>query len=189
MGLNKGGVFKLFQDNKLLVSDTHFSLLLEDGGKIKNAVGHLVSKNNRIQLEADEIMIEGSLGWAKQKQMTPFNLVVLRLIMFTVGRFNPDAIRKILQKILITGKKPAPFTFRRQLKWVGDHWLIRDELYAKSWEGVTAAAIGCDQTSIYVVMSRTFQAGQLQPWLDCTKQVKSLQPGQPLVIERALLDR
>ena len=189
VGLNKGGVFKLFQDNKLLVSDTHFSLLLEDGGKTKNAVGHLVSKNNRIQLNADEIMIEGSLGWAKQKQMTPFNLVVLRLVMFTVGRFNPDAIRKILQKILITGKKPAPFTFRRQLKWVGDHWLIRDELYAKSWEGVTAAAIGCDQTSIYVVMSRTFQAGQLQPWLDCTKQVKSLQPGQPLVIERALLDR
>jgi len=39
---------------------------------------------------------------------------------------------------------------------------------------VLTAGIGCDQTSIYVVMSRTFQRGQLQPWLDLTQSVRLL---------------
>jgi len=30
-----------------------------------------------------------------------------------------------------------------------------DELFAQSWKQVLTAGIGCDQTSIYVVMSRT----------------------------------
>ena len=38
------------------------------------------------------------LGWAKAKQMTTFNLVVLRVLMYSVGRFNPDMIRKLLQQ-------------------------------------------------------------------------------------------
>lgn len=48
------------------------------------------------------------------------------------------------------------------------------------------AGIGCDQTSIYVVMSRTFQLGQLQSWLDLTEQVRQLNPGQNLRLERDL---
>jgi hypothetical protein len=33
-------------------------------------------------------------------------------------------------------------------------------------------------------MSRTYQVGQLQAWLDLTEQVKQLQPNQPLLVER-----
>ena len=35
--------------------------------------------------------------------------------------------------------------------------------------------IGAAQTSIYVVMSRTYQAGQIQPWLDLTEADASTQ--------------
>ena len=49
-----------------------------------------------------------------------------------------------------------------------------------------SAGIGCDQTSIYVVMSRTFQKSQLQPWLDLTAEVNQLANSQPLKIEREL---
>jgi hypothetical protein len=35
-------------------------------------------------------------------------------------------------------------------------------------------------------MSRTFQMGQLQPWLDVTDRLKSLKPGQVLKLERTL---
>ena len=188
LALNKGGVFKLFRDSKLIVSDTHFSLQVQEGKKVKNAVGHLVS-NYQISLEENEIAIAGSLGWAKQKQMNPFNLIILRLVMLSIGRFYPNLIRKILQKILITGKNKAPFKFRRILVWRNDHWQIRDELAADSWSNVVAAAIGCDQTSIYVVMSRTFQPGQLQPWLDLTERVSNLNPGEALILERRLGDK
>ncbi|RMF24084.1 MAG: hypothetical protein D6756_07570 [Cyanobacteria bacterium J083] len=185
LALNKGGVFKLFNHGKLVASDTQFSLQVKEANKLKNAVGHLVS-NYKTQLEDDTIIIQGSLGWAKQKQMTTFNLIVLRLVMYTVGRFFPNLIRKTLQKILITGKKPAPFQFYRQLTWENNQWHVYDQLKAESWQDVVSAGIGCDQTSIYVVMSRTFQAGQLQPWLDLTDKVKQLPANEPLKLERVI---
>jgi hypothetical protein len=118
--------------------------------------------------------------------MTPLKLVVLRLAMITIGRFFPNLIRSVLQKMLITGKDNAPFQFARSLTWENGAWRITDELHARSWEGVAAAGIGCDQTSIHVVMSRTYQRGQIQGWLDLTEKVRELRPGEALRIERVL---
>jgi hypothetical protein len=185
LALNKGGVFKLFRGNQLIASDTQFSVQVRQGRQIKNAVAHLVS-DYQIKIDGDDIVIQGQLGWAKQKQMTPVNLLLLRVVMLTLGRFFPNLIRKFLQKLLITGKKPAPFRFCRHLRWQDGHWQIYDELRAESWQTVITVGIGCDQTSIYVVMSRTFQLGQLQPWLDLTAQVKQLKSGQSLRWERQL---
>ncbi len=183
LALNKGGVFKIFRGKQLVASDTQFSLQVQAGQTIKNAVGHLVA-NYRVEVSENEISIQGRLGWAKQTQMTTLNLLVLRLVMYSVGRFFPNLVRKLLQRILITGKKEAPFRFRRLLRWEDGTWKVTDELQAESWEKAIAVGLGCDQTSIYVVMSRTFQAGQLQPWLDLTDAVRNLSPGEPLTLER-----
>lgn len=183
LALNKGGVFKLFRDNQLIASDTQISLQVRHQGKVKNCVAHLIS-GYQVNISDHEITIKGDLGWAKQKQMTPINLLILRIVMLTVGRFFPNLIRKLLQAMLITGKKKAPFRFIRQLRWDGECWCVTDELQAQSWDNVITAGIGCDQTSIYVVMSRTFQQGQLQPWLDLTKEVKKLVPNQELKLQR-----
>jgi hypothetical protein len=183
IALNKGGVFKLFRDNQLVVSDTQISLQIRQGGQIKNAVGHLIAPYT-YKLNQDEITIEGHLGWAKQTQMSPIKLIILRVVMLTFGRFFPNLIRKLLQKILITGKQEAPFRFRRQFRWENNQWHITDELSASSWKEVVSAGIGGDQTSIYVVMSRTFQRGQLQSWFDLTEQIKTLNADQTLKIER-----
>ncbi len=182
LALNKGGVFKLFHNQQLIASDTQVSLQVRDNG-IRNCVAHLVA-GYQVNLSEDEITIKGQLGWAKQKQMTPLNLLILRIVMLTVGRFFPNLIRKLLQTMLITGKKNAPFRFIRQLRWVQGRWCVTDELQAESWDNVITAGIGCDQTSIYVVMSRTFQLGQLHPWLDLTEEVRKLAPSQPLKLER-----
>ncbi len=183
LALNKGGVFKLFRDGKLVASDTQFSLLVQEGNKLKNAVAHLVG-NYEIEIEANQIAIAGNLGWAKQKQMNSLNLIVLRVIMLSLGRFFPNLIRRILQKILITGKKDAPFKFCRRLAWQSGCWRVSDQLTAESWANVVAADIGCDRTSIYVVMSRTFQLGQLQPTLDLSDRVNKLNPNEPLNLSR-----
>ncbi|MEL7068341.1 MAG: hypothetical protein AAGN15_06755 [Cyanobacteria bacterium J06581_3] len=189
LALNKGGAFKFFKGNQLVTSDTQFSLQLRQGPHLKNAVGHLVGPYN-IEVGSDEITVRGALGWAKQKQMTPVNLLILRGVMFTVGRFFPDLIRKLLQKVLITGKKPAPFEFTRQFRWQKNSWQVTDELKISDgladWDDVVSAGIGVDQTSIYVVMSRTFQPGQLQPWMDLTAQVRGLKPSEPLRVVRVL---
>lgn len=185
LAANKGGVFKCFRENRLVASDTHFSLQVLAGGRVKNAVGHLVD-DYQVELGEDEIAIRGVLGWAKQTQMTTLKLLVLRLVMYTVGRFFPNLIRKLLQRVLITGKKEAPFTFERRFRWKDGRWHVIDELQARSWDKVVTAGIGGDQTSIYVVMSRTYQQGQLQPWLDLTDRVKKLAPGETVKIERQI---
>ena len=114
LATNKGGVFKIFRGDRLAVSDTQISLQVLAGGRLKNVVGHLID-DYQVDLAEDEISVEGSLGWANQTQMTTLKLLVLRIVMYTVGRFFPNLIRKLLQSMLITSKKDAPFTFRRRL--------------------------------------------------------------------------
>ena len=185
LAFNKGGVFKLFRDGCLVASDTQFSVLMQQGNKRRNAVGHLVD-DYRLDLDPDRIAIAGRLGWAKQKQMNPPNLIILRLVMLSIGRWFPNLIRKLLQKILIVGKDATPFRFSRSLTWKNGGWQIEDCLTAKSWQDVVAVDIGGDRTSIYVVMSRTFQPGQLQtPW-DLSDRLKNLQPGESLRLTRHL---
>lgn len=180
LALNKGGTFRFFSRGKCVASDTGPTLRIRDGGV---AVTHLVG-NYTVKECEDTIEISGQMGWSKHKAMTPLRLIALRAIMLCGGRFFPDLVRKILQKVLITGKSAAPFTFRRTLKLQGAQLLVRDEVHAADWSKVEAAAIGVDQTSIYVVMSRTFQEAQLLPWTDLAEKVRSLKPGEPLIVER-----
>ncbi len=182
--LNKGGVFKLFAGGRLIASDTQVSVLTA-GKKPRNAVGHLIDAYD-IEVGADEIVVAGTLGWAKQKRMGTLDLLVLRLFMAAVGRFFPNAVRRILQRLLVTGKKAAPFAFRRRLLWRDGAWCVEDRLSAESWSGVGALGIGCDQTSISVVMSRTFQDGQLQGWLDLSDRLGDLKAGDSIFVARRL---
>jgi hypothetical protein len=183
LALNKGGAFKFFRGQRLVHSDTQFSVQVERGAKVRTAVAHLVGKYD-VDLSENTIAIRGKLGWAKNKQMTTFNLVLLRALMFTIGRFFPNLIRKLLQKMLITGKKSAPFQFVRTITWEGTRVRVDDELFAYSWSEVREIGIGSAQTSIYVVMSRTWQAGQLQPWLDLTDRLGEAEKDGHLRVER-----
>ena len=185
IALNKGGVFKLFRNGQLILSDTGVSLRVRRGTKLKTAVGHLIDDYDR-HIEKDEISVRGTMGWAKESRMTPLRFIVLRLMNLTFGRIAPNLIRALLQKILITGKETAPFRFERKLQWDGSRWKIVDRIEAEKWRDVEAAAIGPDQTSIYVAMSRTFQLEQLQPWLDLTEKVRLLKDGEPLIVERSV---
>ncbi|MEM1425579.1 MAG: hypothetical protein AAGF75_03355, partial [Cyanobacteria bacterium P01_H01_bin.130] len=185
LALNKGGVYKIFRGDRLTASDTQFSLLVAEGKKLKNAVGHLVDEYD-ITVDKDSIGIQGKLGWAKQTQMTSPKLIILRLVMTTVGRFFPNLIRSILQKILIVGKQDSPFRFARRLTWdtETEQWCISDDLQGGDWRTVKAIELGVDATSIYVVMSRTFQRGQLQESWDLGDRIVNLAPQEPLHVEQ-----
>jgi len=185
IALNKGGVFKCFSKGQLVASDTQVSLLLKQGRRIRNAVGHLIG-NYQVEVTDNSIRVYGHLGWAKQTQMTTTKLILMRLIMLSAGRFFPDLIRRLLQRILIIGKSDAPVEFTRELTWRDGTWHVRDEVRCMDWRKVLAADIGCDQTSIYVAMSRTFQDGQLHSWLDLMPWVFELNQGQPLIVERSI---
>ena len=178
--LNKGGIFKVFEDGKLVASDTQYSLLTKGG---RNAVGHLVDRYD-LDLDDDEVTVSGNLGWAKQKRMTTFNLLALRVIMLTGGRLFPNLIRRLLQKLLITGKNHAPYRFERKFRWKNNHLIVDDRLEARNWDDADSVLLGCDQTSIYVVMSRTFQSGQMLEWTDLSSQFRNNKDGSALTFSR-----
>jgi hypothetical protein len=133
----------------------------------------------------DSLTIRGNMGWAKQKKMTPIRMILLRGFMLTIGRHYPDLVRKILQKVLITGKSTAPFRFHRTLRVNETGCLeVEDRVEAGDWNIVEEAAIGVDQTSIYVIMSRVFQPAQMLPWQDLTPLLNSLPNNTTLEITR-----
>lgn len=177
VALNKGGAFKLFRENKLVVSDTQFSVQVRQDRLIKNAVCHLMS-DYEISVKQDEIIIQGGLSWVTHHQRSSKEFIVSRILglLFPKAGFNLNN-----NKI---GQQNAPFQFIRRFRWEINQWYITDELYANSWEGVISVGIGGDQTSMDFPMSRTFQRGQLQPWLDLTDEIRKLLPGQPLKVER-----
>lgn len=182
--LNKGGVFKAFVGTKLVCLDTQFSVQTKDPSS-RNAVGHLID-DYKPRLNEYSVSVSGNLGWAKQTRMTTVNLIGLRGVMYTVGRFFPNLIRRLLQRVLITGKSVAPFKLKRTFVWDENELVVEDELSADDWDNVLRVALGTDQTSIYVVMSRTFQTGQLQPWRDLSEQIGNLKPGDKLKLSRHL---
>lgn len=178
--LRRGGAFKLFGKGALLVSDTGPSLRIGE----RVAVSHMESGTAIASGDA-AIAIEGRMAFAKSARLTPFKNVVLRTFMLAFGRFFPDLVRRLLQRLLVTGRKEAPFRFRRILEPQAQGWTVRDEIVAdKDWTAVSAAGIGGFQTSVTTVMARVFRREQLQPWLDLGDRLEALKRGEPLVVER-----
>jgi hypothetical protein len=184
VALNKGGAFRFFRDGSFVASDTGITLRMDDG---RVAVCHLIGDYRPEFSDDGSFAVSGAMGWAKQKAMTPLRMIALRVLMLCGGRFKPDLVRRLLQKALITGKADAPFRFRRHFSMVSGKLHVCDEVRAAGgWAGVADAAIGCDQTSIYVVMSRTFQRAQMAGWTDLTSAMRALKPGEPLVVKREI---
>lgn len=181
LGWSRGGAFKLFHRDRLRLSDTGPTLRTRNG---RTAVTHLEGAQEA-ELDADRIVIAGRMAWTKAARLTPIKSIVLRVIMLSVGRFFPDLIRSLLQKLLVTGRKAAPFRFRRELIWADGAWTIRDEVFADDgWGEVVEFGIGGFQSSVTTIMARVWQPDQLQPWLDLSDRLGNLGDRDALVVER-----
>jgi len=178
--LRRGGAFKLFLDGNLLVSDTGPSFRLAK----RVAVSHLEG-DIPVTPSEDIFSVEGRMTYAKCTRLTPAKNILLRLFMLVVGRFFPDLVRRLLQRMLVTGRAEAPFRFRRTFD-MADHGLtVRDEVWCdRDWSEVAQAGIGGFQTSATTVMARVFRIEQLQPWLDLSDNLLELKKGEPLVLDR-----
>lgn len=186
-GLRQGGAFQLFSGDRLTLADSGIAIQTRDG---KTAIQHLPG-DYQISREEGEISITGQMAWAKSTLLTPVKSIILRCMMVSLGRFFPDLVRRLLQKLLVTGRKDAPFRFRRILRWDDEGRLtVRDEISADNgWQDVAAVGVGGFQTSSTTIMARVWQANHIQPWTDLTGLLGNLHAGEPLVVERHAPDR
>ncbi len=181
LGWSHGGAFRLFDKGRLLLADTGPTLAMKSG---RVAVTHLEAEN-KVELGADRIVIEGQMAWAKSALLTPVKSIIFRALMITVGRWFPDLIRRLLQRMLVTGRKPAPFRFRRILEWQAGRWTLKDEVIPENgWDEVAQAGIGGFQCSMTTVVARVWQPAQLQPWLDLTPATSRLGAQESLTLDR-----
>jgi hypothetical protein len=180
-GWSRGGAFRLFDGGRLLWADTGPSLRLTDGRvAIANLDGAQI-----VERTADRLVVEAPLAFAKSALLTPAKSIVLRAIMLSAGRFFPDLVRRGLQKLLVTGRKDAPFHFRRTLLWEDDALIVEDELRAsQGWHSVAEAGQSGFQVGLTTVMARAWEPAQFQEWQDLTGQIAALAPDEPLVVRQ-----
>lgn len=180
-GWSRGGAFRLFDGERLLRADTGPSLRLRDGRvAIANLDGAQV-----VERSADRLVVETPLAFAKSALLTPAKSIVLRCIMLTAGRFFPDLVRRMLQKLLVTGRKDAPFRFRRALVWEDGALVVEDELRAENgWDCVAEAGQSGFQVGLTTVMARVWEPAQFQEWQDLTGRLAALGDREPLVMRQ-----
>jgi len=117
-------------------------------------------------------------------------MLLFRLALLSIGRFASNPIRRLLQRLLILGKRRAPLCFRRTVRFASEVTLI-DEVWVP--EGGQAKGprlrslyAGTDHTAIYVAMSQVFQESCFRPWVDYTSGLPALATTGHLRVERAL---
>lgn len=161
VNLSKGGVIKIFDARGPIASDTGITATLSDG---RTVVSHLVMPDAEVQADpvTNIFKVTSVLCRRRNNLPTPFKNVVFRVLLMTIGRFNANLTRSMLQKILITGKPSTPFRFQRTIEFKGDRVVVEDRIDANA--PIVRLAVGADGTSIYVANSNVYQESVLCPW-------------------------
>ncbi len=183
---SKGGVFKVTGEEGPVASDTGLIAELADGRVI---VTHIVDREEssaKFDPTTNTLEVEGPFHERRVMLPSPFKMVVFRLLLLTVGRFNANLVRSMLQKKLITGKSRLPIRYKRviELKKEGVH--IADSITGAKGQHFKRLSISTDATSIYVANSNTYQNSRLLAWKDYPGEAERLGQEGEIKIERSV---
>lgn len=182
VNLAKGGVIKVFDRKGCILSDTGAIGRTRDG---KVIVSHLSDPAHRVERRGEgEYEVTGVFSRRRANLPTPFRHILLRLFMLTIGRWAANPVRRILQRILITGKTRTAIGFRRRIRFEDQFVEIEDEIELPSGVELDALAFAGDATSIYIANSNAYQASLLNPWLDLQDRLGEVNRNRRLVIRR-----
>jgi len=183
---NKGGGFRAYRGDRLLANDTGPVLLLDDGRRL---VSHMVDPAPDCDWEECAVAVSGRMYLGRRRLPTPAKQVIFRLLNLGLGRVAPDLLRRLLQRLLITGKEPQPVRFHRRLDWSDAATLeVADLLEAAGPLGsrITRLFLSTDATSIYVATSNLWQDAGRQPWKEYPDAVAELVSAGRTEIRRRL---
>lgn len=170
----KGGVFKVFRGDWLEASDTGFVGELSDGTRFCQ------NKAKASQGVVSDTTIEITGGFKKfsSKRLTRVHMMGLRLLSILFGRFRwySNAIRNLMQKVLIYGSDQVPVNFRRTIQ-VGPRELrVRDELSVAGTQRIVLLHRSTDCVNMHVITSDSFQTANLLGW-----EKMAIEPGRSVL--------
>jgi len=171
--LAKGGVLKVFDQDGPIYSDSGILLKTEDDV----LVSHLVDDEFEIRADVENarFIAKGPMSKRRYPLPSPVKQMAFRSMNLSVGRLGPNAVRAILQKVLITGKPRTDVSFERTFEFGEDSIKIENIVDASKVDDTfESMATGSDATSIYVANSNTFQESVLLPWNELDEHVGEL---------------
>lgn len=160
--LTKGGVYKIFRGDRLIISDTGFMARLTNGkvycqNKANNASGTIQS--NRIQ-------IQGHLKPYRSKTLSRVAMIGLRALSLLFGRFSAysHVIRRLMQRVLIYDNEKASIFFTRTLTISDNAIHVQDTLTNRFPVPFESLHRTTDSVNMHVVTSNSFQLANLLDW-------------------------
>ena len=121
-----GGLFRCYKNNKLLTQETQNIL------KIKKDFFMANSLNKEIKFEwirENHLIIKGNLCKYKKTKMDTIKLIFLRIIMFSIGKYIPNIIRALMQKVLVNPQFEKNRLFEREFIFDKDKLKVKDKYY------------------------------------------------------------
>ena len=119
VGASKGGVCRIFKDNRECFSDYGYRVKLDEG---KVAATNWQSSDYKIEYEAYRVKTTGHMNMVKQKIATPVMLFGLRVVSAFVG----NKIIGILKRLIILVDKKTDINFERMIFLQKDKIVIED---------------------------------------------------------------
>lgn len=149
-----GGLFRFYKNDKFVFQDTQNVLKI---GK-KYFLANFLNENNiSYWANNNEFIVKGHLTKYSPKIMTTLNLILLRFIMAFFGKYKPNFIRKLMQRILIKGHPIRNREFIRKFIFKKGEFKVIDSYKLSKNEFKKSKLIQTNFSIFkYVVMSKFF---------------------------------
>lgn len=184
----RGGILKHFADD-LCATDAGLIVETQDG-TVSVSQMHDRDRTAEVETEPDgttRITVTGPLHAARFETATPLKQSILHTGMWTVGRWCRTAVRKLLQRRLITGRNRVPIRLTRTITLRPGSPAVRitDQIELTSpTVRVKRLAIGTDHQTAYVAACNIYQDSVLEPWTDLAEYVETLNRDRRVVVVR-----
>jgi hypothetical protein len=193
----RGGVFKHFAADGPPVTDAGLIIETTDG---RVAVSQMHGLERDMVFSSGEagkpasLSVSGMLHWARFDRPTPLKQAIFHVGMCLVGRWCRTLVRRLLQRRLITGRRPCPVRFSRRFEFPPQPCDAAPTLRVIDMIELTdprltvrRMAFGVDHQTAYVAASGAYQDAVLAPWFDLADRVAELNSVRHIVIERAFI--
>jgi hypothetical protein len=194
----RGGVFKHFADGRHVATDAGLIVELHDG-RVAVSQSHELTRRVECALfngDMFSLLVEGPLHAARFETATPLKFLVFRLLLLSLGRWCRTLVRGLLQRRLITGRRPCPVELSRRFEFlddsqaVGTHpagGLLRVTDTIRLTDNrarVRRMSFGTDHQAAYVAACGVYQDAVLTPWTDLSVHIDGLNRDRCVTIIR-----
>lgn len=187
----RNGIFKHFEPRMPCVTDAGLVVETDDGAV---AVSQSHDRRRAVQVSLEDagqvrIAVSGMLDAAPAETATPLKQSILHAGMWLVGRWFRTTVRRLLQRRLITGRRPLPIRLDRTIEILEGSPSLRvtDAVELTSPAiNIRRMAFGTDHQAAYVAACGVYQDSVLQPWTELAEQVETLNRDRRVVIVREL---